>query len=109
MPRQRPQDQRLTETQCCPSSKNCTEEIVAKPRCANETWDLFDNGGYFCCERGLVGYATTRNSDGCASPGYTFEAGEEVLPVVRAGKGESSSFVVLDSGSTSCVLGCGFG
>ena len=80
--------QRANRYQCCPSSKNCTAEIVAKPRCANETWDLFDNGGYFCCERGLIGYATTRNSDGCASPGHTFEEGEEVLPVIRAGKGE---------------------
>lgn len=59
-----------------------------------------------------MGYATTRDSDGCASPGYTFEAGEEVLPLIRAGKGESSSFVVLDFGywvRGFCVLGCWFG
>ncbi|SPO04124.1 uncharacterized protein DNG_06807 [Cephalotrichum gorgonifer] len=71
---------------CCPSSSNCTAELVREPHCANTTWDLYDNGGYFCCEKGLVGYAATTNSNGCAQPGYAFQDGETVLKLISAGE-----------------------
>ncbi|OJJ04443.1 hypothetical protein ASPVEDRAFT_136159 [Aspergillus versicolor CBS 583.65] len=35
---------------CCPSKSYCTDALNGQPRCANSTWDLFINGGYFCCE-----------------------------------------------------------
>ncbi|KAL3483534.1 hypothetical protein BJX62DRAFT_244786 [Aspergillus germanicus] len=44
---------------CCPSSLNCTEALQAHPVCANSTWDLYYNGGYFCCEHGTRGYASS--------------------------------------------------
>ncbi|CAI4214487.1 unnamed protein product [Parascedosporium putredinis] len=71
---------------CCPTAANCTTQLIQTPACANETWDLYDNGGYFCCERGLIGYAATRTgSNGCASPGYAFQAGEVALKLISAG------------------------
>ncbi|KAI9375187.1 hypothetical protein BJX61DRAFT_495156 [Aspergillus egyptiacus] len=54
---------------CCPSSANCTDALQAKPACANSTWDLYYNGGYFCCEQGKAGYATDVDSNGCGTPG----------------------------------------
>ncbi|KAN0099324.1 hypothetical protein V8E51_013099 [Hyaloscypha variabilis] len=55
------------------------------PQCANQSWNLYDNGGYFCCEQGFTGYASTTNSDGCAEPGYAFQSGEVLLPVISSG------------------------
>ncbi|KAL2822766.1 hypothetical protein BDW59DRAFT_163578 [Aspergillus cavernicola] len=54
---------------CCPSEANCTEALQASPHCANRTWDLYINGGYFCCQPGSTGYATNMNSNGCGTPG----------------------------------------
>lgn len=71
---------------CCPSSANCTESLVAKPKCANETWDLYDNNGYFCCLQDTTGYSTPGNSDGCASPGYPFSEDETLLSKISAGQ-----------------------
>ncbi|KAF2645190.1 hypothetical protein P280DRAFT_363908, partial [Massarina eburnea CBS 473.64] len=46
---------------CCPSGSNCTSSLLnpsvtPEVKCANTTWDLFDNNGYFCCEQGLKAY-----------------------------------------------------
>ncbi|KAK3380992.1 hypothetical protein B0H63DRAFT_474716 [Podospora didyma] len=76
---------------CCPTSENCTRSLLQTPRCANQTWDLYDNDGFFCCLKGFVGYASTSNSDGCASPGYTFQSGEVLLRIISAGQGATSS------------------
>lgn len=77
----------LTGYQCCPTSANCTLSLIPTPRCANTTWDLYDNDGYFCCLPGLIGYAAKNtNSNGCASPGYEFQAGEVQLRLIRAGE-----------------------
>jgi hypothetical protein len=73
--------------QCCPTSTNCTSTLLKDPQCANETWDLYDNGGYFCCEKGFTGYAAVDGSDGCAEPGYAFKSGQARLPLVSAGQG----------------------
>lgn len=72
---------------CCPSSANCTESLVKTPKCANETWDLYDNNGYFCCLQDTTGYSTPEDSDGCASPGYPFAEDETLLSKISAGKG----------------------
>lgn len=55
---------------CCPTGKNCTMEIVETPRCSNSSWDLYDNGGYFCCERNRPAYNNS-GTNICASPGST--------------------------------------
>lgn len=72
---------------CCPSAANCTQLLVETPKCANETWDLYNYYGYFCCENGTTAFGTSSNSDGCALPGYKFDSSETLLPVVSKGKG----------------------
>ncbi|KAL4968814.1 uncharacterized protein BDV14DRAFT_166791 [Aspergillus stella-maris] len=70
---------------CCPSSLNCTEALQAKPACANRTWDLYYNGGYFCCEQGTKGYATSFDSNGCGEPGYELADSETPLSIISSG------------------------
>lgn len=48
---------------------------------------MYDNDGYFCCLKETVGYASTKDSNGCASPGYAFQEGERALSLVSAGQG----------------------
>lgn len=72
---------------CCPSGKNCTMTIVQTPRCSNSSWDLFDNGGYFCCEHGLAAY-NNRGTNICASPGSSPSG--VLLELIKAG--ESKTF-----------------
>ncbi|KAH7304076.1 hypothetical protein B0I35DRAFT_484748 [Stachybotrys elegans] len=76
---------------CCPDRSNCTVALLEEPKCANSTWDLYDNGGYFCCLPGLRGYATTQNSNGCAPAGYQFSEGETLLALISAGQDPSVS------------------
>ena len=76
---------------CCPTSDNCTQTLVAKPGCANPTWDLYDNNGFFCCAQGKMGYKTPSNTDGCADLDYKLQRGEALLRIVKPGSGESSS------------------
>ena len=73
---------------CCPSGSNCTEALEAKPHCANETWDLYINGGYFCCEHGTIGYATDTDSNGCGDADYELQVGESALPIIQTGTGK---------------------
>ncbi|KAL4922370.1 hypothetical protein BDW62DRAFT_52212 [Aspergillus aurantiobrunneus] len=80
---------------CCPSESNCTEALQAQPHCANSTWDLYINGGYFCCEHGTTGYATSSGSNGCGSPDYELGPDETKLPIV------STAPAALTSTSTS--------
>jgi hypothetical protein len=68
---------------CCPSGKNCTMTIVQTPRCSNSSWDLFDNGGYFCCEHGLAAY-NNLGTNICASPGSSPTG--ILLELIKAGE-----------------------
>ncbi|KAL2857741.1 hypothetical protein BJY01DRAFT_242163 [Aspergillus pseudoustus] len=76
---------------CCPSSLNCTEALQARPVCANQTWDLYYNGGYFCCEHGTKGYATSVDSNGCGEPEYELADSEMALSVIALGTKTSRS------------------
>ena len=73
---------------CCPPGKNCTSALVAaeKPRCANATWDLFDNDGYFCCERKHQAFNRS-GTNACVDAGETVRPGDKVLIVVSMGVG----------------------
>ncbi|KAL8958101.1 MAG: hypothetical protein Q9193_004778 [Seirophora villosa] len=76
---------------CCPSPANCTSTLLQEPTCANTTWTLYDNQGYFCCAPGTIGYnATETFSSGCAIPGSP-PRGAELLAVVSAGETASST------------------
>jgi hypothetical protein len=73
---------------CCPSGQNCTESLLSAPeqKCANSTWDLYDNGGYFCCEHGLEGFnETTTFSNVCAEPEASL-SGVVPLPIISTGQ-----------------------
>ncbi|KAL1964581.1 hypothetical protein VTN77DRAFT_6755 [Rasamsonia byssochlamydoides] len=89
---------------CCPSAANCTESLLANPTCANETWNLYDNGGYFCCLPGTTGYATPEGSDGCALPGYTFNNNETLLGIVSSGRAAPTSTSSIASSISSTSL-----
>ncbi|KAI4227291.1 MAG: hypothetical protein LQ349_006731 [Xanthoria aureola] len=76
---------------CCPSPANCTATLLQNPTCANSTWSLYDNHGYFCCPPGTIGYNASRTfSDGCADPG-PLPSGARALAVVSAGQTTTSS------------------
>ncbi|KAH7382215.1 hypothetical protein BKA66DRAFT_570511 [Pyrenochaeta sp. MPI-SDFR-AT-0127] len=86
---------------CCTPGRNCTEPLLAapQPKCANATWDLFDNGGFFCCEHSLPGYNRS-NTNGCAAPGARLAAGDQILSTVRVGV-EATTSASLSASSTA--------
>ncbi|KAE8380020.1 hypothetical protein BDV26DRAFT_279824 [Aspergillus bertholletiae] len=83
---------------CCPAGQNCTESLVKEPRCANATWDLYDNGGYFCCPHDTIGFAMAGEYDGCAGTGYTFADQDTVLKVLASGTATPTSSSSSSSG-----------
>ncbi|KAF2241665.1 hypothetical protein BU26DRAFT_610545 [Trematosphaeria pertusa] len=85
---------------CSPENISCTSALLPEPKCANATWDLFDNEGYFCCEHGLPGY-NIRGTHGCASPGFVYSGGEESLSTVQAGQPSASSSTVSATSSNT--------
>lgn len=80
---------------CCPAGKNCTESLVQEPRCANATWDLYDNGGYFCCPHDTIGFALAGQFDGCAGTGYSFGDQDTRLKVISSGTGTLFTHTIL--------------
>ncbi|KAL4896199.1 hypothetical protein BDV59DRAFT_129816 [Aspergillus ambiguus] len=65
---------------CCPSSANCTNQLLEQPHCANTTWNMFYFQAYFCCEPGQYGFWTSEDINwgnfGCSdslpnNPNYT--------------------------------------
>lgn len=69
---------------CCQSGTNCTATIAEEPRCANSSWAMFDNEGYFCCEDGQVGY-NNGGSDGCSRSGASIP--NNALPLAEVDQG----------------------
>ncbi|KAL5337934.1 hypothetical protein BJX70DRAFT_399202 [Aspergillus crustosus] len=86
---------------CCPSSLNCTDALQARPVCANSTWDLYYNGGYFCCEHGTKGYATSVESNGCGEPEYELADSETQLSIISAGTVSTSTRTLESTTPTS--------
>ena len=73
---------------CCPPGEECSASLNAapEPKCSNSTWDLYDNGGYFCCEHGLEGFNKTSTfSNICAEPGTPL-SGVVALPIISTGQ-----------------------
>lgn len=78
---------------CCPAGdESCTEKALAEkaePPCANATWDMFDNGGYFCCDPNVQGYNRS-NTNWCGRPSQvslTANVAVQTLSLVREGVG----------------------
>ncbi|KAI0450862.1 hypothetical protein F5B21DRAFT_507738 [Xylaria acuta] len=79
---------------CCLANTNCTAAIADTPSCANSSWIMFDNGGYFCCENGQVGY-NLRNTNGCSKSDKALPANAKPLAVI------SQTFSSTSTSSTS--------
>ncbi|KAI1478615.1 hypothetical protein F4774DRAFT_384528 [Daldinia eschscholtzii] len=73
---------------CCPFGQNCTAAAVETPRCANSSWAMFDNAGFFCCERGYIGY-NFGGTDGCSKSGAVLPDG--ALPLAEISQASLSS------------------
>ncbi|KAJ5350821.1 hypothetical protein N7541_008548 [Penicillium brevicompactum] len=41
---------------CCANQNNCTAVIAEKPSCADQSWNLFNWNGSFCCDQGQSGF-----------------------------------------------------
>lgn len=82
------------------NDRNCTNVLLSKPKCANETWTLYgpDQQEHFCCRPGTVGYkAGIGRWSGCAGHGYKFEVNDRALvPVVAASGGHLDGGVVQE-------------
>ncbi|KAL1854354.1 hypothetical protein VTK73DRAFT_8797 [Phialemonium thermophilum] len=77
-----------TSGQCCPNRNNGSAVLLPSPRCADESWDMYDNGGFFCCAEGRLGYAASDGvSDGCAAQESQLGAGDKYLPTVSQVRG----------------------
>ncbi|KAJ8117691.1 hypothetical protein OPT61_g1159 [Boeremia exigua] len=85
---------------CCPVGKNCTMEIIEAPRCSNSSWDLYDNGGYFCCEHGLPAY-NNRSTNVCGTPASI--RGLVALDLIQSGETAIPSSSIAPSTSSTSV------
>ncbi|PKY01089.1 hypothetical protein P168DRAFT_284633 [Aspergillus campestris IBT 28561] len=42
---------------CCPGGGNCSNMLKKRPHCGNnETWNMFEHKGNFCCEKGQTAF-----------------------------------------------------
>jgi hypothetical protein len=92
---------------CCDQAVNCTVAIIQEgPFCANESWTLFNNNGYFCCDAGRPGYKNTKkNSYGCANPGYQTETWETWLtPIGQKAKRENDLSLSYLALANECLI-----
>ncbi|KAI1074647.1 hypothetical protein F5B20DRAFT_563014 [Whalleya microplaca] len=86
---------------CCQSGTNCTATFVETPRCANESWIMFDNGGHFCCEQNQVGYKRS-NTDGCSKSGASLPNGAMPLAVLdQVSQSSTTSSTVISTPTSS--------
>ncbi|KAI0122586.1 hypothetical protein F4814DRAFT_446524 [Daldinia grandis] len=83
---------------CCPFGQNCTAAAVETPKCANGSWAMFDNAGFFCCEKGYIGY-NYRGSDGCSKSGASLPDG--ALPLAEISQASFSSSSTISTISTT--------
>ncbi|KAI0154868.1 hypothetical protein GGR57DRAFT_511828 [Xylariaceae sp. FL1272] len=83
---------------CCPDGEDCTADLTVGPYCANSSWVMFNNHGFFCCDRGAVGYNDS-NADGCLAPGSDLPEG--AVPLAALVQNKTSITGPDDSGSGS--------
>ncbi|KAI1204069.1 uncharacterized protein F4807DRAFT_449062 [Annulohypoxylon truncatum] len=86
---------------CCQSGNNCTEAIVESPRCANSSWIMYDNEGYFCCDPGYVGY-NLNFTDGCSRSDTSIP--DDALPLAQVDQGNASTTTTSESTSAPVMV-----
>ncbi|KAI2624796.1 hypothetical protein GGS21DRAFT_318102 [Xylaria nigripes] len=87
-------------TICCPSNTNCTAEFVKTPLCADRSWIMFNNNGYFCCLNGQVGF-NLGGSDGCSPSGIDLPDNAKPLAVISQASSSTSTSTSSTSTSSS--------
>ncbi|EMR68527.1 hypothetical protein UCREL1_4447 [Eutypa lata UCREL1] len=71
-----------------PGGVNYTDAFAEAPRCADPSWTMFDNDGFFCCDSGEVGWRQSRtSSNGCSASGEELPDGALPLAVVQQEQG----------------------
>lgn len=85
---------------------NCTDALVdAGPWCADPTWVLCNNNGYFCCLSGQTCYKDG-NTDGCAYPGQELGRNQQVLqPIHQVPRSIASTTTTSSATSSSATQG----
>ncbi|KAI5920257.1 hypothetical protein F4810DRAFT_447941 [Camillea tinctor] len=92
-------------TACCRSGENCTSTLATTPYCANSSWIMYDNAGYFCCEDGQIGY-NNRGTDGCVSSSADIPNGAMALATVAQALSSSTSSSTTSPTSTTATSQC---
>ena len=72
--------------------------MASGPRCADPTYNLCENDGYFCCLPGKLCYSNG-DTDGCANDDYKLSAGEHFLPTISQVQPSTTSGAPEPSGS----------
>ena len=83
---------------------NCTDALVdAGPWCADPTWVLCNNNGYFCCLSGETCY-NDGNTDGCAYPDQELGPNQQVLqPIHQLPRSTASTTTTSSAISSSAT------
>ncbi|RDI78875.1 hypothetical protein Vi05172_g11177 [Venturia inaequalis] len=76
---------------CCDSSSSfavCLNKYIGAPVCANSSYTLYDNAGYFCCDPQSIGMRVIRGStihSYCgARTGFTVENATILQPIISS-------------------------
>lgn len=81
---------------------DCTDALNLSPRCADPTWTMCNNTGYFCCEPGHQCYSTGNGgTDGCGDPGYKLKPGEYTVSTVSQTPFSASASATASATPTS--------
>ena len=67
---------------CCPAGEDYTQPVATLPQCADPSWKLFDDYGYFCCAPDRQGFVKPKDYKGCADPGYSLLKDEQWVKMV---------------------------
>lgn len=69
-----------SNTVCCPTDDDCTEALLETPRCADQSWKMYNNSAPFCCsEDSVAAFKTGQDSNICADGGFQALQDDETL------------------------------
>ncbi|OBT79299.1 hypothetical protein VF21_01889 [Pseudogymnoascus sp. 05NY08] len=89
---------------CCELDKDCTAQLTKLPQCANPEHDMYDFGGFFCCEQGRKGYGNHKtDGDGCGAPDYKLQEFDEWLTIAVSGRAITTGASKTSTGAPSAT------
>lgn len=83
--------------ECCDQpDRNCTQTILDEgPFCANTSWKMYDNYGYFCCDPKLDGFSNGIGV-GCAKEStYSLASGQDWISTTAMQESKRMSSTTL--------------